>query len=267
MLAHTISIRMAKPLPEIEKKKKELYKKYEKEIAVKDLSVMNKIEGELVTYAKEILKDDPGMDLYTSGDLDFGNNYKNNSILKGPVLNKITSEYDFIGTSFMDGIEKKDLPAHANSIVSGAYPSAIATAHVGYMGKQLIALLQMMEVDEHGTDCGTKRTIPITVTNRNKYELVDSYFVENGNVNILTRDNVGSYVGKVLEFRSPMTCLTPKICNKCAGELFYKLDTNQMGLLVTQLSHADLNLNLKAKHIQTVNVTELDVNDIIEDIQ
>lgn len=266
MLAHTISIRMAKPLPEIEKKKAELFKKYEKEIADKDITVMNKIEKELVEYAKEILKDDPGMDLYSSGDLDFGNNYKNNSILKGPVYNKIEHEYDFIGTSFMNGIEVKDLPAHANSIVSGAYPSAIATADVGYMGKQLIALLQMMEQDEHDTDCGTKRTIPITITDKNKNDMLDSYFVENGKLSLLTSENVGSYVGKILNFRSPMVCITPKICNKCAGELFYKLETRQMGLLVTQLSHADLNLNLKAKHIQTVAVTDLNLKTIIEDI-
>ena len=266
MLAHTISIRMAKPLPEIEKKKAELFKKYEKEIAAKDISVMSQIEKELVEYARNILKDDPGMDLYLSGDLDFNNNYKNNSILKGPVYNKITSEFDFIGTSFMNGIEVKDIPAHANSIVSGAYPSAIATANVGYMGKQLIALLQMMEVDEPGSECGTKRTIPITVTSKNKSELIDSYFVNNGKLDLLTSENIGSYIGKVVEFRSPMTCISTKICSRCAGELFYKLETKQMGLLVTQLSHADLNLNLKAKHIQTVQVADLDLNTIIEDI-
>jgi DNA-directed RNA polymerase beta' subunit len=266
MLAHTISIRMAKPLPEIEKRKAELYKQYEKEIADKNIVIMNRIEKELVAYAREILKDDPGMDLYLSGDLDFANNYKNNSILKGPVLNKITNEFDFIETSFMNGINVKDIPAHANSIVSGAYPSAIATASAGYMGKQLLALLQMIEVDDPGTDCGTKRSIPITVSSRNKKELVDSYFIEGDQLKMLTSENVNGYVGKVLNFRSPMVCTNKKICSKCAGTLFYKLDTRYLGLLVSQLAYSDLNLNLKAKHVQTVNVGNLNLDTIIEDI-
>lgn len=266
MLAHSISIKMSKPLPEIEKMKKELYKKYEKEITARDLPTMNKIEKELIAYAKEILKDDPGMDLYLSGDLDFNNNYKNNSILKGPVFNELTNEYDFVETSFMNGIDVKDLPAHANSIVAGAYPSSIATKDAGYMGKQLLALLQMMEIDEHDTDCGTKRTIPITVTAKNKNELIDSYIVEGGQLHLLTNKNIGSYLGQTLDFRSPMACITKKICNKCAGELFYKLDVRQIGLLGVAISHADLNMNLKAKHISTVAVGKLDVNNIIEDI-
>ena len=31
------------------------------------------------------------MDLYDSGDLSFENNYKNNAIIKGAVINKITN--------------------------------------------------------------------------------------------------------------------------------------------------------------------------------
>lgn len=266
MLAHSISLRMAKPLPEIEKKKKELYKKYEKEIAERDLPTMNRIEKELVSYAKDILKDDPGMDLYLSGDLNFNNNYKNNSILKGPVYNELTNEYDFVETSFMNGIEVKDLPAHANSIVAGGYPSAIATKVSGYMGKQLLALLQMMELDEPGTDCGTKRSIPITVTDLNKNELEYSYFVDGGQIHLLDSNNFGSYLGQTLNFRSPMVCTTKKICNKCAGELFYKLDVEQFGMLVTQVSHSALNLSLKSKHVATVSVGQINVDTIIEDL-
>ena len=269
MLAHTISLRMAKPLKEIEKLKQELYKKYEKELAAKDITVMNKIEAELIAKAKELLRDDPGMNLYDSGDLNFGNNYKNNAILKGPILNNITGEYDFVKTSFMEGIDIHDLPAHANSVVSGSYPGAIMTREAGYLGKQLLALLQMAETDEPGTDCGTKALIPIKVTpppNGSAENLLFSYFLDNNELKLLTPENLNRYTGKVLLFRSPMGCITPKICSKCAGDLFYKMDIRKIGLFAVQLSHSNLNLSLKTKHNQSISSKLFNPATIIEDL-
>jgi hypothetical protein len=220
MLAHTISERMLKPLPEIEKKKAELIEKYKDELEAGNIDVMTKISDELIAYAKDILKDDPGMDLYDSGDLDFSNNYKNNSILKGAVMNKLTNEYDFIGSSFMDGIEVKDIPAHANSILASQYPASIATKDAGYLGKKLLALLQMMEIDEPGSDCGTKNLIPFKITKSNKSNIIYTYIDENGQLTMLDHDNIDKYVGKTVMMRSPMSCINDKLCSKCAGQLF-----------------------------------------------
>ena len=267
MLAHTISEKMLKPLDAVEKKKAELCKKYEKELSEGNLDVMTQISDELVAYAKELLKDDPGMDLYLSGDLDFGNNYKNNAILKGAVINKITNEYDFISSSLMGGIEVKDIPAHANSILASQYPASIATADAGYMGKKLLALLQMMEIDEPGTDCGTKHLVPITITKNNSKDLLYTY-IDNGSGQLimLTNDNIGSYVDKTVMMRSPMTCVTDKICSKCAGNLFYMLDVKHAGLFSTQISHAALNLALKAKHNSLVELYTFNPDKLIQDI-
>lgn len=267
MLAHSISEKMLKPLPAVEKRKAELCKKYEKELAAGDIDVMTKISNELVDYAKEILKDDPGMDLYLSGDLDFGNNYKNNSIVKGAVKNQITGEFDFISTSFMNGIDIKDVPAHANSILSAQYPASCATSGAGYLGKKLMALLQMMEVDETCPDCGTKNLIPIKITKHNKNDLIWSY-IDNGSgqEELLTDENVDQYVGKTMMFRSPMSCINQKICSKCAGKLFHLLDVKHAGLFATQISHSALNLGLKAKHNSLVELYTLNPDELIEDI-
>jgi len=267
MLAHTISERMLKPLPEIEKKKAELCKKYEKELAEGNIDVMTKISDELVAYAKEILKGDPGMDLYDSGDLDFGNNYKNNAILKGAVINKITNEYDFISSSFMGGIEIKDIPAHANSILASQYPASIATAAAGYMGKKLLALLQMIEVDEPGTDCSTKQLVPVKITKHNSKDMLYTN-IDNGSgqLTMLTKENINSYIGQTVRMRSPMTCVNDKICSKCAGNLFYMLDVKHAGLFATQISHSALNLGLKAKHNSLVELFTFKPEELIEDI-
>ena len=266
MLAHTISERMLKPLDEIEKKKAELCEKYKDQLASGNIDIMTQIADELVAYAKEILKGDPGMDLYDSGDLDFGNNYKNNAIVKGAVMNKITNEFDFISTSFMDGIDIKDIPAHANSILAAQFPASVATRSAGYMGKKLLALLQMMEVDEEGTDCGTKNLIPITITKANKDAVLYTYISDNGQEIMLTRDNVGQYVGRTVMMRSPMSCTSDKICSKCAGKLFYMLDVKHAGLFATQISHSALNLGLKAKHNSLVDLYTLNPDELLEDV-
>ena len=266
MLSHTISEKMLKPLPSVEKRKAELCKKYEKELANHDVDVMKKIVDELVELAKKELKDDPGMDLYTSGDLDFANNYRNNSIIKGAVTNKITGEFDFISSSFMDGIDKKDIPAHANSILASQYPASIATKDAGYTGKKLIALLQMMEVDYSVEDCGTKNTIPLTITKYNKPFCTNMYINEGGQEKLIDTNNINEYVGKTVMMRSPMSCLNGKLCAKCAGTLFKKLNIEHAGLFSTQLSHSELNLGLKAKHNSVIELYTLDPNLLIEDL-
>lgn len=267
MLAHSISERMLKPLPEVEKKKAELFKKYEKEINSGNIDVMTQISNELIAYAKQVLKDDPGMDLYDSGDLDFGNNYRNNAILRGAVMNKLTNEFDFVGTSLMDGIEIKDVPTHANSILASQFPASIATADAGYLGKKLLAMLQMTSLDVDGSDCGTKNLIPITITKFNSDKMLYTY-IDNGGgqLTLLDENNIKNYVGKKVKMRSPMSCKNDKICSKCAGKLFYYLGIEHAGLFGIQISHADLNLALKAKHNSVVDIFTMDPDVVIEDI-
>lgn len=267
MLAHTMSPSMCKPLPEIEKEKEILFKKYEKELLTNNIDVMTNISDKLIKDARALLKDDPGIDLYDSGDLSFNVNYKNNAILKGAVINKITGEYDFIGSSFMNGIEIKDIAAHSNSILASQFPASIATANAGYLGKRLQALLQMMEIGEPESDCGTKNLIPINITKKNKGRVIYSY-IDNGGgqLELLTEENISNYIGKTVKMRSPMSCKNDKICSICSGKLFEYLDIKHAGLFGVQISHADLNLALKAKHVSVVTLHTLNPDTIIENI-
>ena len=62
------------------------------------------------------------MDLYVSGARgSIGNNYKNINLMRGAVKNTQTGGYDVITKSLMDGLDKKDMAAHSNQIVQGAY--------------------------------------------------------------------------------------------------------------------------------------------------
>lgn len=111
-------------LPEVQKRKAELFKQYDKELNSGDIVTSEKIEKELTAMAKNILKGDPGMDLYNSEARGNFGNYKNMQIYKGATLNN-KGEYEIVRSSFMDGISKQDIPSFGTAVVAGAYPKAV----------------------------------------------------------------------------------------------------------------------------------------------
>ena len=107
---------------EVQKLKKELLAKYKKELEAGDPVVSEKIEKALVEKTKEVMKGDIGMDLYLSGARgSISNNYKNMNLYRGAIKNNLTGHYDIVTNSYMDGLEKKDIAAHSNTIVAGAF--------------------------------------------------------------------------------------------------------------------------------------------------
>lgn len=112
--------------PQVKKLKKELLAKYKDELANNDEKASEIIEKELVKATKEALKDDIGLDLYMSGARgSIGNNYKNMYLMRGAIKNNMTGKFDVLTSSLLDGLEKKDMAPHSNSILSGAYPKAV----------------------------------------------------------------------------------------------------------------------------------------------
>lgn len=252
-LSVSLSAPLLRPMPEVEKRKHELFKMYDAEIhsdnPVTQTMTVNKIEKELVGMVKENLKNDPGYDLYRSGDGNFSNNYKTINIMRGSVFNSSTKKYDVVESSLLDGITKKDITAFSNSILAAAYPSAVGTADAGYMAKIILALLQSEHVDpDINSDCGTTSTIPFTVTEKNKRYILFRYINDNGKKVLTDLHNVDKYVGQTVRLYSPQCCLNDAICGKCAGRVFHNLGVTNVGLLVTQITQKLLNIKLKAKH-------------------
>lgn len=117
---------------EIDVLRKELLKKYKKELEANDEKTAEIIEKELISKTKELLKNDVGLDLYTSGARgSINNNYKNINLMRGAVKNIQTGGYDVITKSLMDGLDKKDMAAHSNTILMGAYPKAVLKPYTG----------------------------------------------------------------------------------------------------------------------------------------
>lgn len=249
---------------EVRDLKAKLLKDHADKIKEGDLSTINNIEKTLLAKAKESLKGDPGMELYDSGARgSFNNNYKNVNLIKGPIYNGITEKFDIVTSCLIDGMEIEDLPAYGNSLVAGEYVKAVGTKVSGYLAKQLIAALQTEIMDEVGSDCGSKATIPIVITQSNMSKYLERYVLESNKLVKLTNDNIKNYMNKTVHMRSPMGCVSDKKCNICMGDDIIKYDIKSVGLWVTSLSGTLTNANMKARHDSTIKLHRFSPDNII----
>lgn len=238
-------------------------KDHKKELDQGDVTTAIKMEREVMEVAKNELKNDPGMDLYDSGARgSFGNNYKNISLMKGPVYNPILGRAEIVTTNFMEGIAKKDIATYANGVVAGAYPKAVGTQESGYLAKQLIAALQTVVLDEKDSDCGTKGYITVHITKQLRDDFNYRYIIEGNKLVLLDDTNIDKYVGRTVKMRSPMYCIGKKLCRKCAGVIHEKLDIENIGLTSTKVASTLLNLSMKKFHDTSAKMNEVDLNQI-----
>ena len=126
VITTSFTIGVLRTPPEIKKMKKQLFDENREAINNGDNRVVEEIEKKLIKETQNILKDDIGMDLYNSGARgSVGNHLKNILISRGAIANPVTGKYDIIENSLLDGIEKKDITPHSNTIVTGAYPKSV----------------------------------------------------------------------------------------------------------------------------------------------
>ena len=269
-LSSSISPTLVRPMNDVKQLKLQLLEKYADELKSDDparrLMASNAIEKELMVLVRKNLKGDYGYDMYASGDGNLDNNYKTINVMRGAVFNSLTGNFDVSEASLMDGISKKDIPSFANSVVAGAYPSAIGTADAGYMAKIILALLQSEHIDpDPNSDCGTQMTIPLTISDRNTQYVLFRNINVGGKTMMITPNNVNSLVGKTVHMYSPQCCTHESICGKCAGKIFHNLGATQIGLLVTSITQKLLNIKLKSKHDLSQKAAVIDKKHLFQD--
>lgn len=248
---------------DINKKKKELLKKNEEAIKNGDPKVMDAIEKELLDYAKELLKDDPSMDMFDSGArASFGNNFKNMFVSKGAIKNPDPDKgYDLITSSYMDGIAKDEYAAFAASLSAGPYSRAKKTETGGYWEKLFLKAFQHLKLLPAGSDCGTTRTLKVYLTEDNIDAWMYSYIVEGSKLTELTSENRNKYLNKEVKFRFTALCEAKDgyFCSKCAGNLFYRLGVDNVGSVTPQIPSRVKVLLMKKFHDSVINFSEMDV--------
>ena len=249
----------------IEVKKKQLLEKHKKEIEAGDEVTMTKIEKELLDYARELLKDDPSMDIYGSGGRgSWGNNFKNLFVSKGVIKDPDPSKgYMIAPSSYINGIKKEDYIAVARGMAEGPYKRGVKTQYGGYVEKLFLRAFQHLRLAPPGSDCHTKRTITVKLDKKMMDQFMYSYIVENGKLIEITEDKREKYMNKTVQLRFSAFCENDDgtICNACVGNLFYRLNLQNIGAMMPQLASALKLKSMKAFHNSVVKLHEIDVEE------
>ena len=253
------------PNKQVLTRRDELAKKYKKEIEEGDAITGSRMEKELLDLAKhEVLEKDPCGELFLSkaSKLTFNNTYKNMKVMRGPIMDTSTGEFKVSTSNYTEGIKPEEIPLYANIAVAGAYARGKQTQVGGYNTKQFVAAYQTQVLGDAGSDCGTTKTTLIKV-NKKKHRY--RYIVDHGKLILLDSENLKKYDGQIVQMRTPMYCKSKHICNKCAGELYYKLGIKNIGLTLARLSNSVMNACLKKSHDVTVKVYRINIEDLVLD--
>lgn len=259
--SHTIDMLLL--TEKAQKKKKELEKQYKDELAAGDLNTIKTIEDELIKFAKEELKDSESVDMYNSGARgSWGNNFKNMYLVKGSIR-KTDGSYDYVSSSYIEGLDPKDFAKTNDAAVGGPYSRSQKTRYGGYNEKLFTRATQHIKVIPH-TDCGTKRTIKITLDKKNIRNWMYSYHIKsNGSVEEITSDNKNSLIGKTVNMRFSSLCERNKdgsVCECCAGTLFRRAGIANAGLTSMVAMSSVKNKAMKAFHSSILEMVEIDPN-------
>ena len=256
----------SKVIPEVEKKRKELFTKYKAEIDAGDTVKGAEIEDELVKTAKDALKNDVGMTIYDSGcKPKFGNQYKACFITQGPIFDPAKEKTKIVKSAFIDGVGKEDIAISGTTVINGAYPKAVGTMVAGYESKKLCTCYQSIVLDKRGSNCGSTRTRTVTVTKKNVTALINRYYYNNGKLEKITTKKAHTLVGKTIKIRSPLYCIGKKLCNMCAGDTPYILGIENIGLTAAGIGGNLVNINMKGFHDTTVKLSTINPDDIVLD--
>ncbi len=245
----------------IAEKKKELYEtKYKDKIDKGDALAAEDLSNELLAYAREYLKDDEALDTFDSkGGGDFGNNFKNMYVMKGAIKDPDPLKgYNIVMSNYVDGIAAEEYTDFAKSLAAGPYSRAKKTEVGGAWEKLFLPAYSDIILDDPGSDCGTKRTITITITKNNVDSVMYCYIVEGSRLVELTSQNRDSYIGKTVKMRFSSLCEHEKICNKCAGNLFYRIGLKNIGTAIPQIGSILKNICMKNFHDSVVKTSEMD---------
>lgn len=247
-----------------EKKKVELEKKYKDGLKENDLTTVKNIENELIDYAKEELKDSESVDMYNSGARSsWGNNFKNMYLVKGSIK-KTDGSYDYVSSSLISGLKPKDFAKINDAGVGGPYSRSQKTRSGGYDEKLYTRSTQHIKVIPH-TDCGTKRTIDVTLTKKNINNWMYSYYMQGSTPVEITSENKDRLIGKTVKMRYSSLCEYKKggcMCETCAGTLFRRADIENAGLVSMIMMSSVKNKAMKAFHDSTLELVELDLNEV-----
>ena len=178
----------------------------------------------MVSYTKDMFKNNPtyGISLYKKTLAAFKKKYISIGLTTEMATKTVNSLH-----SLSEGhrLRKDSLTAMVNSTRAGSSYRALATISAGVMTKHMVLATQSFMVSSK--DCGTNKRYSVILGEHNKKAIysITTYYKSK----LIDKDKLDSYIGKVVEIRTPMTCKEKgdNICEVCAGD---NLSVNKGGI-------------------------------------
>jgi hypothetical protein len=221
-------------------------------------------ESKLKQFDSEYLKDDPANGTFIAGKLKdtarkkmylisgTEEGFKGNLDLV-PVINSLEEGWP---------VEAKQFTAMMNGLRAGSYSRGAETVNGGVSAKTLLRAANNFRIID--SDCGSKLTIQRSFIEKDKNQLINRYIQEGAKIVLVDDNNVGSYLGKQLNVRTPLYCKLKgdNICKVCAGLKLFKFPVG-ISIPITEISSIILTASLKKMHGTVLSTKKLDFSKIL----
>jgi hypothetical protein len=226
-----------------------------------DRAVVADIAKKLQQFDAAYLKGDRGEDFLTSS--------KSREIVRPRLFLMYGAEtgieekvdVDLIERSLTEGWDISKFPAMNNTLRAGAFNRGKQTELGGEAVKDLFRASGNLKISS--PDCGSTIGLPSFFKENDGERIIGfSAIDDGGNITKITQENVGSYLGKMIRLRSPMTCKNSHTdyCAVCLGD---RLANNPTGLsmAVADYGSAFLDIYMSAAHSKGIQIQRLSIKD------
>ena len=227
------------------------------------IKVINgKIKSNVEKLFKELKKPHPDNTIYDFINLRFVNEVQLAHIFYQigfrTDINDQVVRYPVQG-NYLDGLHNGiEYCLEALSAKKSAFYNRDSLPTTEYFGRKQHILLSGIKYMYPG-DCGTTITMPMLITERLRDVVLYKNIVEGAQLITLTKDNIDKYVGKVVDFRTPMTCRYQNgICEACGGKLLASITPQtHVGIFsAIQTTAVVTQVILSAKHMQDTSTVD-----------
>ena len=137
--------------------------------------------------------------------------------------------------NLVEGLTEEEFFFSTYGCRKGLLDIALNTGTSGYLSRKLIFTCANLQIDTNLDDCGTTDLLEVYVkTERKARMLINKYQSAEIGLEVITKQNYKNIIGKTIWIRSPILCKSPKLCCKCYGDLYKKLNSRFVGIIAAQ---------------------------------
>jgi len=184
-------------------------------------------------------------------------------VAKGIVSDPTGKILDPIKGSFSDGLTNTEFFNQSYGSRRGIIDRVHNTAETGYFSRQLAYVLDSVELDRTVRDCRTDRTMELKLDKDLMSRMFGRNLIEKGKV---VPFNAADYKsGDVVNVRTPIYCLTPKVCFTCYGRLVERHKSPYIGMVASQII-GERGTQLIMRTFHTGGAVEIKRKEMLKDI-